>query len=118
MSLAIESKSDTEITITWDFSFNADDFSVEYRPLNGDWVVEDNVNKNRPFFKIKRLTPNTTYEILIRAVDASLTSDYCDSEIVATCPAGTEGLDSCEGGKCTLQKEPFYKTSGHAQTRR
>ncbi|PIK50538.1 hypothetical protein BSL78_12570 [Apostichopus japonicus] len=97
LSLVVESVKDTEIHIKWEFGFSSDEFSVEYRPVNGTWIVRENANQNQPFFKIKQLEPNTNYEILIRAVVYDVAGgDYCDTVFQMTCPDGTEGFD-CTG---------------------
>lgn len=109
----MESVKDTEIHIKWEFGFSSDEFSVEYRPVNGTWTLRENANQNQPFFKIKQLEPNTIYEILIRAVVYDVAGgDYCDTVTQMTCPDGTEGFD-CTGGEYRFKISLKLSIWGH-----
>ena len=80
--LAFDSKTDTEISISWGAVDNVTSYAVEYKQSSAsNWIPAETVSAETVSYTVSELSQTTSYDIRVRAVGDAV---YQDSEWSAT----------------------------------
>ena len=72
--LSISELGETSVTLQWTAPANATGYAYQYRPLNGDWSSEVEINSTS--VTLNSLTGNTTYDFRVKALFGTEASNY------------------------------------------
>jgi hypothetical protein len=97
-NFAVESKTDTVITLTWDDVPAGVTVRSQAQPSGGDWSEPEDAYPVTPGFEVTGCAANSMYDVRVRAEKDGLFSVWATYEGVYTLPAAPTGLTAAAGG--------------------